>query len=450
MIYAVALSLVLAASGQVAAADDSAQVKTAREMFDLFGIDESFFEIFAQGEPIREAELEPLAKTLFRLPEIKLVNVERWTQRDVDWSALIDDPKMYQREFIRLEGTVQKISVERPVAEIQVKWDLDHYYRCELILTGGQPAVVYARTVPQAWLRADTLPAHCRADAVFLKLGPRLDNGRSQLFFAANRIAGRPPTLLGDLGMDYGLFDDVRDRSVITNAEREVFFQLLAAAGNAGPAQLQPANRSTTDDFVALMERPERHRGELFSFSGVARRVVKVQVTDPDTVERFGFDHYYEVTIFFDLGGELKLHDRKVSTYPIVFCVRQLPDGMPIGENISESVTATGFMFKLWSYTTGIIDRGGSAASMVSPLLIGKTVGWSRPVRDRGFSFGPLAAITLAAVLAACALLGWSFRCKERGVRSQLHAKTRDLHPGQSLNQLNLSDQLLPDSRTQD
>ena len=71
--------------------------------------------------------------------------------------------------------------------------------------------------------------------------------------------------------MDYGLFDDVRDRSVITNAEREAFFQLLAAAGKAGADQLQAKQRSTTDDFVALMERPERHRGELFSFRGVAR-----------------------------------------------------------------------------------------------------------------------------------------------------------------------------------
>ena len=156
------------------------------------------------------------------------------------------------------------------------------------------------------------------------------------------------------------------------------------------------------------------------------------------------------MTVFFDLGGELKLHDRKVSTFPIVFCVRQLSDGMPIGENIAETVTATGFMFKLWSYTTGITDRSGAGASMVSPLLIGQTIAWSRPVHDRGFSFGPLAAISLAAVLAAFALLGWHFRRKERLLRSQLQAKTRELHPGQSLNQLNLSDQLLRDSRMQD
>ncbi len=108
---------------------------------------------------MRDAELEPLAKTLFRLPEIKLVNVERWTQRDVEWGALIDDPKQYQREFIRLDGMVHKIAVDRPVLEIQEKWGLDQYFRCELILAGGQPAVVYARTVPESWQRADALPA---------------------------------------------------------------------------------------------------------------------------------------------------------------------------------------------------------------------------------------------------------------------------------------------------
>jgi hypothetical protein len=446
-----ALTLIFVAFGATASADETAPVASAREMFDLFGIDESLFEIFVHGEPMSEAELEPLAKTLFRLPEIKPVNIDRWTNRNVNWQTLIDKPSSFQREFIRLEGNVQSVSVEEPVAEIQEKWGLDNYYRCELILTGGQPATVYARQIPESWKAPRTpLPARSSADAVFLKLGPPEDNDQNSLFFAANRIAWRPPTLLGDLGMDYGLFDEIDDRSVITSAEREAFFQMLAAAGKANSNQLSPAHRAGTVDFVELMERPERHRGEPFSFRGVARRAIRIQVTDPDTVERFGFDHYFEVTIFFDLGGYLTLADRKVSTYPIVFCVRELPDDMPLGENISEAVTATGFMFKQWAYTTGITSPGGKDASMNSPLLIGRTVAWSPPVRDRGFTFGPVAAVLLIAAIAACALVGWHFRRKQKRLRAQLHAKTRQLLPGQSLNHLETSDALTPRSRTQD
>jgi hypothetical protein len=446
-----ALALIFVAFGGFASADESAPVESARQMFDLFGIDESLFEIFVHGEPISEAEREPLAKTLFRLPEIKLVNVHRWIMRDINWQQLIDKPNNYQREFLHLQGTVQSVAVEQPVAEIQEKWGLDNYYRCDLLLTGGQPATVYARQIPEAWKKSDpSFPARCGADAVFLKLGPHANNNNPQLFFAANRLTWRPPALLGDLGMDYGLFDEVRDRSVITSAERETFFQLLATAGKADANQFKAARTAGTSEFVDLMERPELHRGELFSFRGVARRAIKIQVTDPEIVERFGFGHYFEVTLFMDLKGYLTLADRKVSTYPIVFCVRELPDGMPVGENISEAVTATGFMFKLWSYTTGIAGPSGQNASMNSPLLIGQTVTWSPPARDRSFTFGPVAAVALVAIVTACALAGWHFRRKEQHLRDQLHAKTRELQSGESLSQLALQDQHSSDSRTQD
>jgi hypothetical protein len=238
---------------------------------------------------------------------------------------------------------------------------------------------------------------------------------------------------------------------VITNVEREAFFQLLAAAGKSQTNQWHSSEkRGGSAEFVELMEHPERHRGEPFTFRGVARRAIKIQVTDPDTVERFGFDHYYEITLFMDLEGHLKLADRKVSTYPIVFCVREVPDRIPIGEDISETVIATGFMFKLWSYATELTKPGGEAASMVTPLLIGQTVAWSQPAYERSFTFGPIAGVVLLAVIAACALVGWHFRRKEQYLRAQLNSKTRELRSSESLNHLASLDQFPSDSRTQD
>ena len=77
-----------------------------------------------------------------------------------------------------------------------------------------------------------------------------------------------------------------------------------------------------------LFNEPQQHVGELVVFDGVARRVVRVDVgTRPDgsgpsdVAQRFGFREYYEMEVFTDDS----------QNYPLVFCVRELPPGLPTG-----------------------------------------------------------------------------------------------------------------------
>ena len=99
------------------------------------------------------------------------------------------------------------------------------------------------------------------------------------------------------------------------------FYQMLAAVGRAKPGQLRRAARERlrqadpkkkwTDRFgiecfsvVPLFREPEAERGQLVTLQGTARRVRRIPVGNPDIVERFGIDHYFNIYMFTEDGGD--------------------------------------------------------------------------------------------------------------------------------------------------
>jgi hypothetical protein len=216
--------------------------------------------------------------------------------------------------------------------------------------------------------------------------------------------------MLGRLGMDVGLFDDVQSRGPIRAVEREAFYQLLWIVGKVGSKELISlaernlnATRARWVEKLALASE-EQHRalirevirrgddgrysvaplfnvpqqiiGELVVFDGVARRVVQVDVgaspnnsRPSDVARRFGIEHYYEMQVFTDDS----------QNYPIVFCVRELPTGFPMGGDLRIPVRVAGFFFKDWQYTTRRTrtdeTADGNLAALpaqFAPLLIGR------------------------------------------------------------------------------
>jgi hypothetical protein len=269
---------------------------------------------------------------------------------------------------------------------------------------------------------------------VFLKIGPETPPGKREFFFAAGRIAWHPDTLLGDVDMDVGLLDTVQQMRPITNDDRECFFQLLAAAGRT--PGLEHSNVDSATELAALLKSPAEHLGQLYSFRGVARRAVKIRVTDADTVARFGFDDYYEIVIFLDVDAVVG--GQRVRSHPVVYCVRELPPGFPVGENIAEVVRASGFMFKKWPYTTQATESKNPDLRMSSPLLVGKTVVWDTREASTPSMVGPIVGGFLIAVVGAvCGIVWWLGR-GERKLRRAASEKRRALPEGQSLDALAL------------
>jgi hypothetical protein len=99
----------------------------------------------------------------------------------------------------------------------------------------------------------------------------------------------------------------------------------------------------------------------------------------------------------------------------VVCCVRELPDGMPRGETISERVRVPGFAFKRYRYPLPevVVDgheerpRGGYRSA---PLIVAPGVEWIAPPSARGLSdrlFWIFSGI-LGALAALVAFGAWS------------------------------------------
>jgi hypothetical protein len=197
---------------------------------------------------------------------------------------------------------------------------------------------------------------------------------------------------------------------------------------------------------VPLFKYAQGQIGRLFVFDGVVRRAVRVELGaqteggSNETAHALAFDHYYELEVFTDDS----------QNNPLVFCVRELPDGFPTGDALREPVRIAGFFFKNWIYRArgrAVPDKSdppnGNARSedplRFAPLLVGRaplvlSAGDARSLASQYVGVGVfllgLAAIWVAAML---------FSRGDRRFRQQTRAASFSPPPGQSLNNLDLA-----------
>jgi hypothetical protein len=251
---------------------------------------------------------------------------------------------------------------------------------------------VIADAIPKAWPRWQPLdePVTVTGLPISTVAGPRPEppDGASTawpadpagLLVAARRVAWHPATPLGTLGMDYGLFDTVEDGKKLVAGDTEAFYALLAAAGRGTQSALEEA-AGPPADAIALIDPARRwfaeHRGDPVTFQGTARRATRIQIDEPRRRREIGGDHYWELFVFVPTSL-IKVNDRLQDTYPIVCCVRDLPKGMPTGQQINEQVRVSGFAMKRYAYPLPK-EQGRDVAESTrqeTPLVIGKRALW--------------------------------------------------------------------------
>jgi hypothetical protein len=424
-------------------AAESLSPDSPRELLKLFGIDQAFWNGFVDGRLLDANERENLLRLLYRLQQFGPGVLSQAAQPPEAWQRLVLDPSPYRGEVFSAKGRVQRATREPLTPDEQQRLRLEAWYRCDVTLESGQHAQVYAIAVPAEWKLDAPLDERVGFDGIFLKqAGPVPDAAPPQdvagtLLFAAKRVAWYPQGLLGDLQMDFGLFDTVSDRTRLS--ERECFYQLLAAVKRASPSEIDAAGRKqlaelreflpklisdpdfagrqrtaarralaraerNASDVVPLFNEPDVQRGKLFVVRGDALRAIEIRVTDPDIVARFGIDHYYEVELVTDDS----------QSHPIVCCVAELPKDMPRGERIHVPVVVSGFFLKSWAYSAGARAEQedaelSSKRQLLAPLLIARSL---RQVAVPGSATrGVVTGVGIALVLAvACAVLGWLAR----------------------------------------
>jgi len=421
----------------------------------LLGIDESHFTRLSDGVPWRESEDEILRTMLFRLRDFRLEEMEAWAHDQFPPPAELADPGAVRGEVFRLRGRALSVEEIRLSEQLSQRYNFDSYFRCRLRLEDGRTTIIFARAVASQWRRDAPIDERAGALAFFLKLQGG-DGDQSEPVFVARRIAWYADTPLGKLGMDVGLLDDLRPAELpdgreaarrlrdmrLTSRNRECFYQMLAAAGRAEPGQLlgeaeEPLRESGKESYSVepLFNDPGSQHGRLVVLSGTAREIVMIRVADEDIQARFGIDHYYQISIFTD--------DSQGN--PLVFCVRELPEGMPTGKGpgFGEYVTAAGFFFNSWAYRSQGAAEGSGPGSQwqLAPLLIGRDVIWQKHQPQSGSSMaGAIAATLFALVLAVIWFLLWRNSRRDK----RFHDKTLRRHlvgePSEPLGQLNVDD----------
>ncbi|MFM7034665.1 MAG: hypothetical protein ACKOYJ_05650 [Planctomycetia bacterium] len=255
------------------------------------------------------------------------------------------------------------------------------------------------------------------------------------LLMLGSRLSWYPATVLGGLGMDYATFDTVADGKPLVAGDTEAFFGLLAAVGKASPGAIAAA-AGPQADIIPIIDPSERwfesHRGEPVTIEGVARRATRIAIDDPERRRQVGADHYWELYVFVPTQP-IRVNTRVQDDFPVVCCVRSLPEAMPTGERIGERVRVSGFALKRYAYSLPRVrvrssqgDEELPAGRRETPLFIGETANWLPAPSSRSFAgdlgwvlLGIAAVVGLVLVAAA-----WSFN---RGSRRAAAAAKRRL-----------------------
>ncbi len=354
------------------------KIERARDLLRLYGAEDTHLQSFVDDTEPDVSQRDMLLRMFYAVGRFSLADLKHYSTQGPDWRSILSAPSGARGEAYVLRGTLKSLVAVPLDGELAERLGITQFYRCELSLGADQPtAVLFAQVVPQAWLQGDApqIPLGDRVGAYgfFLQRLTGGNQGEASPLLVAKRLAWYPPTILGEYEADAGLLDLVRNNTHMLDTEAPCFFDVLAAMGRAATLQLLrfapqdtpieklfPHRETKTKKLIE----PEVQRGELVTLTGTATRAVRVRVEDPQTIAAYGFDHYYEIY----------LANNDAQGNPIVFCVRQLPQGMPSGERVAVDVRIAGFFYKTWTYH--IHDHRSEATVkdrlQIAPLLIGR------------------------------------------------------------------------------
>ncbi len=366
-----------------------------RDVLAAFGVTESFLQSVEDGRPIQPAEMELLLRVLFYSHMFQPPEIAEWAEPPPPWSNVRNELDRLRGKLFRVPGYVKRATAEDVPPELSHRFKMKSYYLCEVAGDDGITYWVYAKRLPRAWKLEKPIHEKTSVHGVFLKLASE-DPDSPRPVLVTDRPSWFPDNLLGRLGMDCALFDDVvpvrikerflvppspteddtedpLDRLRLTGRDRECFYQLMAAANRTRPGELfriakeeLVRQQRTASSVVPLFNDPEHQQGKLMLLYGTARRIEEVTVENPDIQKRLGISKYYTIYLFTEDS----------QNYPVVFCVTHLPPGVTPGEGPRYAVdlAVAGFFYKTWAFRPqrNLSPDTPPHAWQLAPLLIGR------------------------------------------------------------------------------
>jgi len=411
-----------------------------RDVLAAFGVTESFLQSLEDGRPVQPAERELLLRVLFYSHMFQPPEIAKWAESPPRWSDVHNELDGLRGKLFRVPGYVKKAMAEDVPPELSSRLGMKSYYLCEVTGDDGISYWVYAKRLPRKWKLDEPIHEKTLVHGIFLKLASE-DPESPQPVLVTDRPGWFPDNLLGRLGMDCALFDDVvptridkrfveasspatddteslLDRLRLTGRDRECFYQLMAAANRTRPGELfriakeeLARQQRTASSVVPLFNDPAEQQGKLVLLYGTARRIEEVTVENPDIQKRLGISRYYTIYLFTEDS----------QNYPVVFCVMHLPPGVTPGERPRYAVdlALSGFFYKTWAFRPqrNLSPDAPPHAWQLAPLLIGREAlkVTSRAAQNTGVvTFTLLGGVLILIMVVVIAATWFTWREKKR------------------------------------
>jgi hypothetical protein len=186
--------------------------------------------------------------------------------------------------------------------------------------------------------------------------------------------------------VDHDLLGTVFDRT--PGLPPRAYYHLVDLATRASPALLKQYARPENEISIAhLYSEPAKYRGELIYLQGRLRGLSRFDALEDEMLNPGNLKVLYQ--------GDLFTHAAHPNPYIIV--IPEIPPGMKLGKDISETVTFAGFYLKLWRYKTATnVDRA-------APLLVGRLISSTPPLAAR--SLPPVGAYVAAGLVLVIGLV---------------------------------------------
>lgn len=329
------------------------------------------------NEPL-DLEGAHVVKLLYRISQTGLDSLEKYSSysQDVSWKQIIEETPEYRLWVFHRTGRVTSVAVMK-LPDAAPDDPITHVYRCQCVNESGQAFEILSLSVPLAWNKAKSLDQPIEFFGFLFGLTD--DN---PLFIARNMLwrPTQPDPILGvstshvllaEHGVDISGLDDVMKQNSkrMGQADKNAFFEMLDAVGSI-PADhgLNPVS------FTDLLTQPKENIGNAVALEGHVKKCSIVQLSDPQSKSKWGFDHYYQLILFPPIEGtiEVKNPNGENLTYrrfPATICVRELPAGLSVEEVEDKQIFVSGFYFRFWKYPSELTTQAGMSGQ-VSPLII--------------------------------------------------------------------------------
>jgi hypothetical protein len=414
----------------VSAQEPSTEQGGFRELLSIMEIEPETLANISPDAPTT-ADWELISQIAHRLGQQSDADLKRWTMPGNNLSSEAVG------ELFELAGIAERVDELTVPVDVVTDAEIVKLFRTMIKLSDGTKYEVLSTAVPVPWDLKSPLNERVSVRGVLLR------GGDEPLLLARNLswfpTAGLPngKLLLSRHGMDAALWDDIVQRSPLIAPDRgreaEAFYAVLATIAKVPAAELTRETDKAIADAIAdsaspttklerqiataaeeqasrglssvvpLFLKPENSVGKLVRIEGVARRTVRVADKDPSR-------EYYELEVFTPDSQNL----------PLVFVVKDLPPGFPVGDAIHAGVRIEGVFFKSWRYRTRKVVGGNGATEAqqqrYTPLLMAATATWLQEV-PAGSTWWGLAAgsAIFVAMIAGIVQLILSYKRAPRG-----------------------------------